>query len=193
MRGQQYADYPKFPQGCRWAAAFLASLGLKPRVRDRCWCSWGRRWWQSWPWGLCCCSEGKTPHVPEVGRGCAAAKFGLSVLHVYDSAAGRQLGCDLEALPRWRMVLVFCYYCHITCFLSLFLLRLQVMGADLIPEKLKEEFQGEVKCIGSSALSSLVTTSASEFEIKWFDILQDDLCHLDRQLSSETHTPPLAT
>ncbi|XP_031408776.1 uncharacterized protein C8orf76 homolog [Meleagris gallopavo] len=69
----------------------------------------------------------------------------------------------------------------------------KVMGADLIPEKLKEEFQGEVKCIGSSALSSLVTASASEFEIKWFDILRDDLCHLDRQFSSDIHIPPLAT
>ncbi|XP_021241252.1 uncharacterized protein C8orf76 homolog isoform X2 [Numida meleagris] len=69
----------------------------------------------------------------------------------------------------------------------------KVMGADLIPEKLREEFQGEVKCIGSSALSSLVTASASEFEMKWFDVLRDDLCHLDRQFSSDIHLPPLAT
>lgn len=69
----------------------------------------------------------------------------------------------------------------------------KVMGADLVPEKLKEEFQGEVKCIGSSALSSLVTTSASEFEIKWFDILRDDLRHLDGQFSPDIHIPPLAT
>ncbi|XP_418455.2 uncharacterized protein C8orf76 homolog isoform X1 [Gallus gallus] len=69
----------------------------------------------------------------------------------------------------------------------------KVMGADLTPEKLKEEFQGEVKCIGSSALSSLVTASASEFEIKWFDILRNDLCLLDRQFSSDMHIPPLAT
>ncbi|KAM9386828.1 uncharacterized protein C8orf76-like [Phaethornis superciliosus] len=57
------------------------------------------------------------------------------------------------------------------------LLMTQVMGQDLVPEKLKEEFQGEVKCIGPSALSSLVTASATEFEIKWFSNLQDDLCH----------------
>uniref|UniRef100_A0A8C2T1K1 Chromosome 8 open reading frame 76 n=1 Tax=Coturnix japonica TaxID=93934 RepID=A0A8C2T1K1_COTJA len=69
----------------------------------------------------------------------------------------------------------------------------KVMGADLVPEKLKEEFQGEVKCIGSSALSSLVTTTASEFEIKWFDILRDDLRHLDGQFSPDIHIPPLAT
>nr|XP_047904543.1 uncharacterized protein C8orf76 homolog [Anser cygnoides] len=73
------------------------------------------------------------------------------------------------------------------------LLLSEVMGADLIPEKLKEEFQGEVKCIGSSALSSLVTASASEFESKWFGGLQKGLCHSDRQFCSDTHSPPLAT
>ncbi|XP_068528691.1 uncharacterized protein C8orf76 homolog [Anas acuta] len=73
------------------------------------------------------------------------------------------------------------------------LLLSKVMGADLIPEKLKEEFQGEVKCIGSSALASLVTASASEFETKWFGELQDDLCHSDRQLCQDSHIPPLAT
>ncbi|KAM6318975.1 uncharacterized protein C8orf76 homolog [Aegotheles albertisi] len=61
---------------------------------------------------------------------------------------------------------------------SSLLLMAKVMGQDLIPEKLKEEFQGEVKCIGPSALSSLVTASTTEFEIKWFDNLQDDLCSL---------------
>ncbi|TRZ22321.1 hypothetical protein HGM15179_004782 [Zosterops borbonicus] len=60
------------------------------------------------------------------------------------------------------------------------LLMTKAMGQDLIPEKLKEEFQGEVKCIDPSALSSLVTASAMEFEIKWFGNLQDDLCHFDR-------------
>ncbi|XP_040402979.1 uncharacterized protein C8orf76 homolog isoform X2 [Cygnus olor] len=73
------------------------------------------------------------------------------------------------------------------------LLLSEVMGADLIPEKLKEEFQGEVKCIGSSALSSLVTASASEFETKWFGELQEDSCHSDGQFYSDTHSPPLAT
>ncbi|XP_014725623.1 PREDICTED: uncharacterized protein C8orf76 homolog isoform X2 [Sturnus vulgaris] len=55
------------------------------------------------------------------------------------------------------------------------LLMTKAMGQDLIPEKLKEEFQGEVKCIGSSALSSLITASVMEFEIKWFGNLQDDV------------------
>ncbi|KAM9304218.1 uncharacterized protein C8orf76 homolog isoform 2-T3 [Morus bassanus] len=73
------------------------------------------------------------------------------------------------------------------------LLMTKVMGQDLRPEKLKEEFQGEVKCIGSSALSSLVTASAREFEIKWFGNLQDDLCHFDRQFYSDVYLPPSVT
>ncbi|XP_030302225.1 uncharacterized protein C8orf76 homolog [Calypte anna] len=70
------------------------------------------------------------------------------------------------------------------------LLMTKVMGQDLVPEKLKEEFQGEVKCIGPSALSSLVTASATEFEIKWFSNLQDDLCHCDRQFCSDMYLSP---
>ncbi|KAM6101454.1 uncharacterized protein C8orf76 homolog isoform 1-T1 [Theristicus caerulescens] len=73
------------------------------------------------------------------------------------------------------------------------LLMTKVMGQDLIPEKLKEEFQGEVKCIGPSALSSLVTASATEFEMKWFGNLQDDLCHFDRQFYSDIYLPPSVT
>ncbi|XP_065524969.1 uncharacterized protein C8orf76 homolog isoform X4 [Lathamus discolor] len=71
------------------------------------------------------------------------------------------------------------------------LLMIKVMGRDLTPEK--EEFQGEVKCIGPSVLSSLVTASATEFEINWFGNLQHDLCHSDRQFCSDTHLPPLVT
>ncbi|KAM6087074.1 uncharacterized protein C8orf76 homolog isoform 2-T2 [Chlamydotis macqueenii] len=73
------------------------------------------------------------------------------------------------------------------------LLMTKVMGQDLIPEKLKEEFQGEVKCIGPSALSSLVTASATEFEIRWFGNLQDDLCHFDRHFFSDVYLPPSVT
>ncbi|XP_064010306.1 uncharacterized protein C8orf76 homolog isoform X3 [Pogoniulus pusillus] len=73
------------------------------------------------------------------------------------------------------------------------LLMTKVMGQDLIPEKLKEEFQGEVKCIGPSALSSLVTASATEFEIKWFGNLQDDLYHFDRQFYPDMYPPPSVT
>ncbi|KAK2518037.1 hypothetical protein Q9233_012782 [Columba guinea] len=72
---------------------------------------------------------------------------------------------------------------------SSLLLMTKVMGQDLIPEKLKEEFQSEVKCIGPSALSSLVTASATEFEIKWFGNLQDDLCHFDSQFYSNVDLP----
>ncbi|XP_056338995.1 uncharacterized protein C8orf76 homolog [Oenanthe melanoleuca] len=70
------------------------------------------------------------------------------------------------------------------------LLMTKAMGKDLVPEKLKEEFQGEVKCIGPSALSSLITASVMEFEIKWFGNLQDDLCRFDRQFSSDIYLPP---
>ncbi|XP_032928199.1 uncharacterized protein C8orf76 homolog isoform X2 [Catharus ustulatus] len=73
------------------------------------------------------------------------------------------------------------------------LLMSKAMGQDLIPEKLKEEFQGEVKCIGPSALSSLLTASIMEFEIKWFSNLQDDLSHFDRQFSSDIYLPPSVT
>ncbi|XP_068014713.1 uncharacterized protein C8orf76 homolog isoform X1 [Melanerpes formicivorus] len=73
------------------------------------------------------------------------------------------------------------------------LLMTKVMGQDLIPEKLKEEFQGEVKCIGPSALSSLVTASATDFESKWFGNLQDNVCHFDRQFCPHTELPPSVT
>ncbi|KFV54695.1 Uncharacterized protein C8orf76, partial [Tyto alba] len=76
---------------------------------------------------------------------------------------------------------------------SSLLLMTKVMGQDLIPEKLKEEFQGEVKCIGPSVLSSLVTASATEFETKWFGNLQDDLCHFGRQFYSDICLPPSVT
>ncbi|XP_071409997.1 uncharacterized protein C8orf76 homolog [Pithys albifrons albifrons] len=73
------------------------------------------------------------------------------------------------------------------------LLMTTVMGQDLIPEKLKEEFQGEVKCIGPSALSSLVNASVMEFEVKWFSNLQDDLCHFGSQFYSDIYVPPSVT
>ncbi|XP_062424396.1 uncharacterized protein C8orf76 homolog [Rhea pennata] len=73
---------------------------------------------------------------------------------------------------------------------SSMLLMTKVMGADLLPEKIKEEFQGEVKCLDPSALSSLVTASATEFEIKWFRNLQDDICNFGGQLYSDIYSPP---
>uniref|UniRef100_A0A8D0G8X6 Chromosome 8 open reading frame 76 n=1 Tax=Sphenodon punctatus TaxID=8508 RepID=A0A8D0G8X6_SPHPU len=52
------------------------------------------------------------------------------------------------------------------------LLITEAMGEDLLPEKLKEDIQGEVKCVGTSALTSLVTVSAADFEDKWFQKLK---------------------
>nr|XP_056710816.1 uncharacterized protein C8orf76 homolog [Euleptes europaea] len=55
----------------------------------------------------------------------------------------------------------------------------EVMGEDLTPEKVKEDVQGEVKCIGASALASLMIASTAGFERKWFQRLRDNLCCLD--------------
>lgn len=136
------------------------------------------------------------------------AAWALSSSCLLQNAAGRQLGRDLEASPGWHVVhvsraflvkiccscLICCLVCKLfSCLPSYFLLSLQVMGQDLIPEKLKEEFQSEVKCIGPAALSSLVTASATEFEIKWFGNLQDDLCHFDSQFYSNVDLPPSVT
>ncbi|XP_053169409.1 uncharacterized protein C8orf76 homolog isoform X2 [Hemicordylus capensis] len=52
-------------------------------------------------------------------------------------------------------------------------LMTEEMGKDLVPEKLKEDAQGEVKCIAASALASLMTPSAPDFEQKWFRKLRD--------------------
>ncbi|KFP29848.1 Uncharacterized protein C8orf76, partial [Colius striatus] len=76
---------------------------------------------------------------------------------------------------------------------SSLLLMTQVMEQDLVPEKLKEEFQGEVKCIGPAALASLVTASATGFETKWFGNLQDDLCLMNRQFCSDIYLSPTVT
>lgn len=54
----------------------------------------------------------------------------------------------------------------------------EVMGEDLTPEKLKEDTQGEVKCIGASALASLMAASTAGFERKWFQKLRGQLCCL---------------
>ncbi|CAI5779044.1 XP_028592043.1uncharacterized protein C8orf76 homolog isoform X2 [Podarcis lilfordi] len=61
---------------------------------------------------------------------------------------------------------------------ALFLMT-EVMGEDLVPEKLKEDAQGEVKCLGASTLASMMTVTAVEFERKWFQKLRDQLPHLD--------------
>ncbi|XP_054840341.1 uncharacterized protein C8orf76 homolog [Eublepharis macularius] len=58
-------------------------------------------------------------------------------------------------------------------------LMTEVMGEDLTPEKLKEDAQGEVKCIGASSLTSLMTALMAGFESKWFQKLREKLCCLD--------------
>uniref|UniRef100_A0ABM5GCK9 Uncharacterized protein C8orf76 homolog n=1 Tax=Pogona vitticeps TaxID=103695 RepID=A0ABM5GCK9_9SAUR len=55
----------------------------------------------------------------------------------------------------------------------------EMMGEDLVPEKLKEDAQGEVKCIGASALTSLLSAATEEFERKWFHKLKENFSHLD--------------
>ncbi|KAF7247092.1 hypothetical protein EYD10_07105, partial [Varanus komodoensis] len=60
-------------------------------------------------------------------------------------------------------------------------LMTETMGEDLIPEKLKEDAQGEVRCLGPSALTSAMTVSSVEFKRKWFQRLGDQFspsdCH----------------
>ncbi|XP_036904373.1 uncharacterized protein C8orf76-like [Sturnira hondurensis] len=56
------------------------------------------------------------------------------------------------------------------------LLITEVMGKDIVPEKIKDEVHSEVKCVGSAALSALVVASSKEFEAKWFGKIKDHLC-----------------
>ncbi|XP_015986684.2 uncharacterized protein C8orf76 [Rousettus aegyptiacus] len=49
----------------------------------------------------------------------------------------------------------------------------EVMGEDIVPEKLKDEVHAEVKCVGSAALTALVIASSKEFEDKWFRKIKD--------------------
>ncbi|XP_042321766.1 uncharacterized protein C8orf76 homolog isoform X2 [Sceloporus undulatus] len=58
----------------------------------------------------------------------------------------------------------------------------EMMGEDLIPEKLKEDAQGEVKCLGASALMAMLNTSTVEFEKKWFQKLRERFSHLECQM-----------
>ncbi|XP_053415343.1 uncharacterized protein C8orf76 homolog isoform X3 [Nycticebus coucang] len=65
------------------------------------------------------------------------------------------------------------------------LLIAEVMGEDIIPEKIKDEVQSEVKCVGSAALTALVTTSSKEFEDKWFRKIKDHFCPFENQFHAE--------
>lgn len=57
-------------------------------------------------------------------------------------------------------------------------LMTEAMREDLVSENLKEDAQGEVKCLSASSLTTLTTASATEFEQKWFQKLRDDLSRL---------------
>ncbi|ETE64881.1 hypothetical protein L345_09357 [Ophiophagus hannah] len=58
-------------------------------------------------------------------------------------------------------------------------LMTEVMGEDLVPEKLKGEVQEEVKCFSAEALLSIMTASTVEFERKWFQKLRGCFPHMD--------------
>uniref|UniRef100_A0A670Y8L1 Chromosome 8 open reading frame 76 n=2 Tax=Pseudonaja textilis TaxID=8673 RepID=A0A670Y8L1_PSETE len=58
-------------------------------------------------------------------------------------------------------------------------LMTEVMGEDLVPEKLKGEAQEEVKCFSAEALPSVMTASTLEFERKWFQKLRGCFPHMD--------------
>ncbi|XP_037022636.2 uncharacterized protein C8orf76 homolog [Artibeus jamaicensis] len=65
------------------------------------------------------------------------------------------------------------------------LLMTEVMGKDIVPEKIKDEVHSEVKCVGSAALSALVIASSKEFEDKWFGKIKDHLCSLERPFHAQ--------
>ncbi|XP_070605356.1 uncharacterized protein C8orf76 homolog [Erythrolamprus reginae] len=58
-------------------------------------------------------------------------------------------------------------------------LMTEVMGEDLVPEKLKGEAQEEVKCFSAGAFPPILTASTIEFERKWFQKLQVHFPHMD--------------
>lgn len=64
-------------------------------------------------------------------------------------------------------------------------LLLQVMGEDIVPEKIKDEVHTEVKCVGPTALTALVIASSKEFEDKWFRKIKDHFCPFENQFHTE--------
>lgn len=65
------------------------------------------------------------------------------------------------------------------------LLIAEVMGEDVTPERIKDDIQSEVKCVGSAALAALVTASSAEFEDKWFGKIKDHFGPLETQVRPE--------
>lgn len=62
---------------------------------------------------------------------------------------------------------------------------LQVMGEDIVPEKIKDEVHSEVKCVGPAALAALVIASSEEFEDKWFRKIKDHFCSFENQFHTQ--------
>ena len=70
-------------------------------------------------------------------------------------------------------------------FFFFFPLLLQVMGEDIVPEKIRDEVHTEVKCVGPAALTALVIASSKEFEDKWFRKIKDHVCPFENQFHTE--------
>ncbi|XP_045309719.1 uncharacterized protein C8orf76 homolog isoform X2 [Leopardus geoffroyi] len=65
------------------------------------------------------------------------------------------------------------------------LLIAEVMGEDIVPEKIKDEVHTEVKYVGPTALTALVIASSKEFEDKWFRKIKDHFCPFENQFHTE--------
>ncbi|XP_054446428.1 uncharacterized protein C8orf76 homolog isoform X2 [Pteronotus mesoamericanus] len=65
------------------------------------------------------------------------------------------------------------------------LLIAEVMGEDVVPEKIKDEAHSEGKCVGPAALAALVVASSKEFEDKWFGKIKDHLCSSENQFHTQ--------
>nr|KAF6326143.1 hypothetical protein mPipKuh1_001898 [Pipistrellus kuhlii] len=61
----------------------------------------------------------------------------------------------------------------------------EVMGEDIVPEKIKDEVHSEVKCVGPAALAALVVASSEEFEDKWFRKIKDHFCSFESQFHTQ--------
>ena len=68
--------------------------------------------------------------------------------------------------------------------------QLQVMGEDILPEKLRAEVHTEVKCVGPAALTTLVIGSSKEFEDKWFRKIKDHFHPFENQFHTEIQILP---
>ncbi|XP_040835283.1 uncharacterized protein C8orf76 homolog [Ochotona curzoniae] len=64
----------------------------------------------------------------------------------------------------------------------------EVMGEDIVPEKIKEELHSEVKSVGPAALTAWEAASCEEFEARWFHRIREQLWPCRSQLSVHTHT-----